>query len=629
MLRKKRTLRLEIENAWNRKVPSRVGVQAFWPVLTSLVVDLSEDLPQSLHKELCEVLDSKDWGRYISLGNVRRSPQLYGDARSYLAAQTLFSLFRKTPMKIPGLDPLAKATERFFIAENRCKLANKRLRYYRNFDFVGRPIFNGLPVHEIFHLARRKIQRWLGPVNVGEILENVRHGPGGCLGVTRPWSTPYYKFNADTYTVTTGAYWLAVRTIASCDPWVRAIAKKLGHPPSESFGCIPYETKVRLADSILALAEENKVTFVPKDASTDRAIAVEPMMNVMVQLSIGSCLKERLRRAGCDLSDQTRNQSLALEGSVDDGVYSPCTIDLEMASDTVCRELVAELLPEDWFSLMDATRSRWGVDPGGSIIEWEKFSSMGNGFTFELESLIFYALSQSVSDLIGTSDWYSETFGPTYRYGQVSVYGDDIIVPRTCEALLRSVLRFVGFRVNETKSFREGPFRESCGADFFNGFPVRPFFFKREAAHVYDFVHLHNGLKMLAGNPLSSISDRTLSLVKSFLPEVIQDHLLATEATIGDSHLWVTEDESHRSAFVVWDTDHQSWVYPKMRPKPLVLRGRMEMRYLQFLYANTGTGMPGEGRTQPTNLTVHTASGGSAGDVVRSGRERGMLVLTS
>lgn len=74
MLRKKRTLRLEIENAWNRKVPSRVGVQAFWPVLTSLVVDLSEDLPQSLHKELCEVLDSKDWGRYISLGNVRRSP---------------------------------------------------------------------------------------------------------------------------------------------------------------------------------------------------------------------------------------------------------------------------------------------------------------------------------------------------------------------------------------------------------------------------------------------------------------------------------------------------------------------------------------------------------------------------
>lgn len=628
ILRKKRTLVREIEGEWNRKVSTAAAAGHMWPVLSSLVADLAQDLPGPLFTSLSEMVDKKDFSGYISLSGTWRDPQLYGSAGSFFSSQVLLNLYRKFPVKSVGLDPMAKAVERFYDAEMRCRVTNRRLKHYRTFDFAGgRPIFNGLPVHQIFHLARRKIQAWLGPVNIGEILSRVKHGPGGCIGVSRPWSTPYYKFNSEGYTCTTGAYWLGVRAIAGCDSWVRALLEKRQLPLGD-MPCVPYETRIRLADAQLTLAEENEVTFVPKDATTHRAIAIEPMMNVMVQLAVGSLMKERLRPAGCDLKDQSRNQELAHAGSVEEGFYCPATMDLEMASDTCALELVRELLPDDWFAVLDSLRSRYGRLPEGKgTIEWAKFSSMGNGFTFELESMIFYAFAQSVSDLTGTTAYYAETFGPTFRYGQVSVFGDDIIVPGSCVDMLRRALRFVGFRVNEKKSYSSGPFRESCGSDFFNGSPVRPFFFKREASRVSDFVHLHNGLKWLTTNSLSKVSSRTLDLAKALIPDVLAHHLLGTDPTVGDHYIWCEPDVASRSALVSWDIGHQSWITPSIRTSSPTFRGNAVMRYLQFLYVNTGAGEQDETDAHRFPNAFHKASGGSGADVVQSGRSRGTLTL--
>lgn len=628
ILRKKKTLVREIENAWNRKVSKSSAGSWIWPILSSLVVDLSQDLAEDLRLSLERVIANQDFAGYISLGGVWRDPQKYGSPRSYLSAQTLLNLFRKYPGRVSELDPMKTAINRFYDAEMRCRVTNKRLIHYRAFDFAGgRPLFNDLPVHQIFHLVRRKISSWLGPINLEEIFQNVRHGPGGCVGVKRPWSTPYYKFNASSYTCTTGAYWLGVRSIAGSDAWVRAISQKLGHPTG-NVPCIPTETRIRFADTQLTIAEENEVTFVPKDATTHRAIAIEPMMNVMVQLAVGKCLKERLQRAGCDLKDQTRNQELAKSGSVEEGIYCPATLDLEMASDTCALELVRELFPPDWFDLLDCLRSRFGRLPEGKgTIEWAKFSSMGNGFTFELESMIFYAFAQAVSDLTGTTDWFADTFGPNFRYGQVSVFGDDIIVPGSCVNMLRRVLRFAGFRVNERKSFSTGPFRESCGSDYFNGQSVRPFFFKRTGSQVYDFLHLHNGLKWLKTNELSLVSVRTLEICSSLIPDVLRHHLLSTDPTLGDGYIWVEPDEAHRSALVSWDIDQQSWITPCMRPKTQLYKGNAVMRYLQFLYVNTGAGITESEDALRFPLALHKSNGGSGGDVVQSGRPQGFMTL--
>jgi hypothetical protein len=59
------------------------------------------------------------------------------------------------------------------------------------------------------------------------------------------------------------------------------------------------------------------------------------------------------------------------------------------------------------------------------------------------------------------------------------VYGDDIIVPAASYELLTRVLKQLGFEVNLDKSFATGPFRESCGADYFLGSQVRPLFMKK------------------------------------------------------------------------------------------------------------------------------------------------------
>jgi len=56
------------------------------------------------------------------------------------------------------------------------------------------------------------------------------------------------------------------------------------------------------------------------------------------------------------------------------------------------------------------------------------------------------------------------------RFGkQVRVFGDDLIVPRDYVLSVVGELENFGFRVNTSKSFWTGRFRESCGRQYFDG----------------------------------------------------------------------------------------------------------------------------------------------------------------
>ena len=623
----------EIEATWNQPIPKHSRNAIPWLALRSLVDDLTERLPVKLVKALYGVVDNKDLAGYLKLGAEWGSPQLYDFPGSYFAAISVLNLLKKTPMGAEGLDPNAEALRRFRIAEMRCRQANRRMLHFRNFDYSdSRPLTKRLRVHEVLHLARRKIQSWLGPLNVREVLSGVRHGPGGVVGLKRPFTTPYYKFSVSDYTVSGGAYWYAVRTVASQDAWVRTLAEERGMTTTaEQFRCVPWETKVRLVDGRVSIADYNEVTFVPKNAKTHRSIAIEPHLNVVLQLSVGSFLKDRLRLAGCDLKDQGRNQELARIGSIQQESKDPVTLDLEMASDTMCIELVRELLPIEWFEFLDCLRSHSGQLSGKRQV-WAKFSSMGNGFTFELESMIFYAIAQAVSDLHGTTEWFSDTFGPAFKYAYVSVYGDDIIVPAEISHHLVQVLRFVGFRVNEEKSFTTGLFRESCGMDYFAGVNVRPFNLERPMSRVGDLIHLHNGLKWLGTQRGIALPiGRTIALIRGLIPEAVRLHLVGKEPTIDDAYVWVAPDECHRSKLVLWDRDHMNWIFPYVRQGSEVRRGQAHYRYLQFLYSNTDKGIA-EALDRSEEFTPHwdlrhVSAGGSAGDVVISGGGRGKLAF--
>jgi hypothetical protein len=203
----------------------------------------------------------------------------------------------------------------------------------------------------------------------------------------------------------------------------------------------------------------NKIVFVPKTAKVHRTIAVEPLLNGYVQKGIDLLMRKRLKRVGIDLADQTRNQELARQGSLEtDDPY--VTIDLSAASDSCATELCRFMLPLEWYDFLNATRShRYKLN--GKILHYQKFTSMGNGFCFPLETLIFASLCNVAYQEVGLAPDYS-------------VYGDDIIVRKSVADRVLFLLRVCGFKANRDKTFLTGPFRESCGADWFSGEDVRP-----------------------------------------------------------------------------------------------------------------------------------------------------------
>jgi hypothetical protein len=184
---------------------------------------------------------------------------------------------------------------------------------------------------------------------------------------------------------------------------------------------------------------------------------------------------------GIDLRNgQDIHRQVACEASKDGHL---ATIDLSNASDTVSYNLVKLLLPAKWFHLLDSLRSPFTLI-NGKWVKLEKFSSMGNGFTFELETLLFLAIS-----LVAVRQ---KTIPVR---GSVLVYGDDIIVPSTSAKNVIEFLKFLGFTPNEKKTFSEGWFRESCGGDYFRGAAVRPHFLKELPNEPQDFIRFANGLR--------------------------------------------------------------------------------------------------------------------------------------
>jgi hypothetical protein len=210
----------------------------------------------------------------------------------------------------------------------------------------------------------------------------------------------------------------------------------------------------------VSLTDYNKIVFVPKTAKVLRTIAIEPLLNGYVQKGIDVVMRKRLRRVGINLNDQSLNQELARKGSLPGQIDPYVTIDLSSASDSISTELCRNLLPPEWFEFLNHIRSKSYV-LGKGVNRYHKFTTMGNGFCFPLETLIFASLCHVAC--------IESNQKPDF-----SVYGDDIIVRQSVANRTLELLRVCGFTVNRDKTFLSGPFRESCGADWFEGEDVRP-----------------------------------------------------------------------------------------------------------------------------------------------------------
>lgn len=234
--------------------------------------------------------------------------------------------------------------------------------------------------------------------------------------------------------------------------------------------------------------EFNEMTTVPKDFRSKRVIAIEPDGNIFFQKMLGNWVRTCLRADGLDLNRrQPVHGRLACEGSISDAF---ATIDFESASDTVSFQLVKDLLPRYAFRLLDKSRSAYTRLPDGRTIKNEKFSSMGNGFTFELETLIFYGILHGC---------YKELKLMAHSYDtpscNMSVFGDDVICLTKAAKLFIEVCRVVGFKTNLDKTYLSGEFRESCGYDYYKGIKVASLRVKKLLENDFDRIDLANRLR--------------------------------------------------------------------------------------------------------------------------------------
>lgn len=206
-----------------------------------------------------------------------------------------------------------------------------------------------------------------------------------------------------------------------------------------------------------------KLALVPKSFKSLRAIVPNTTIGSYMSYGLGEMLRKRLKRKGYDIRTlQQRHRYLAGLASEHNMLV---TADLSSASDSISVALVEKLFPPDWFEILNRSRIGTVTLPGNLSVETETFCTMGIGYTFPLQTIVFLALLKSIEAIL---------FNRLDRR-TISVYGDDMIYASRMHRAVVHVFKQIGFVINLDKTYHDGHFRESCGGDYYRGVDVRPF----------------------------------------------------------------------------------------------------------------------------------------------------------
>jgi hypothetical protein len=398
--------------------------------------------------------------------------------QDFRALYQFYSFVRKAPTA--GDDDLCRQAgfQKLLKGEEKCLVTNMTLESritcnYALFDRVKRIIGDILGSVPSNFLTSQNTEVFFGPGST--VNDNNR---------SFNETADFFKLSDKLIVPEKAKYYLAA-LVSSHPNWVDALAVHYRTQQNPGESRLNFERRVfRKHFVIVPNDHPSRIGFVPKNSDEHRAIGIEMNGLVPLQKVVGDLIRHRLfKRTGINLDSQERNKHMAKLAKT----FELATVDLANASSSISKDLVRALLPYDWWCLIDDFRSEVGLEPkSGTKVTYEMISSMGNGFTFELESLIFYALTKATCEESGV--------GPLEIKRSVAVYGDDLIVPaRVAEQLYKNLTLF-GFTANEEKSFLQGFFFESCGADYYDGIDVRPFFLKRDILSIRDLYFLLNSL---------------------------------------------------------------------------------------------------------------------------------------
>jgi hypothetical protein len=526
------------------------------------LIDIGHHLPEEARREIIFLITSDRLGdalTYIDLKLDQAESASVGFLE--LAAWRQLNAFYKKNVDSPGTTAQGRkdaAIAKFLESEETCRETNERLSFYSE--------ELGCLSNDMQHVVSRTrdiIEDIVGPlghIQLFKIAASAGFGPGFTFSSTEPaHRNLYYKVKGP-HSVTREAIPYVKFFLNHCEPWKQALVTE---------GCT------------YSIVDGNRLTTVAKTAVIDRTIAIEPSLNVYMQKGVDSYLSKRLRRHGVTLDDQARNHGPAKLGS--SVPLEAATVDLSSASDCVSIEVVRMLFPREWFVLLDDLRSKnYTLDKGMTWCTYEKFSSMGNAFTFPVESILFYAIAKACTILAGE------------ELTNLRVYGDDIVVAPGAYALLVEALQFFGFSVNLDKSFVFGFFRETCGSDFYQGVDLRPVYVKSVPSNDQEVYNLYNRLVWnRVGFQLHSLCRYLLECVDK--PLWGPPHLppgqkfwkwYAGKAVQTDHYLHA--DPSYGERFAYYDNDLQCkvWRLQLLRFIPLkedTSTWNLQFRYLAFL----------------------------------------------
>jgi len=287
-----------------------------------------------------------------------------------------------------------------------------------------------------------------------------------------------------------------------------------------------------------------RVITVPKTLKTPRIIAIEPAaMQYAQQALLGSILsaisEDGFLSRVIGFDDQDPNRGMARQGSLSGDL---ATLDLSEASDRVSNQHVRAMLRDypDLLRAVDAARSRKADVPGERVMRLAKFASMGSALCFPFEAMVFLTvillgIERELSAPLSRDDIVTR-----YRK-QVRVFGDDLIVPVDNVLSVVDELENFGFRVNISKSYWTGRFRESCGREYYEGqdvsivkvrqvLPTR----RQDADGVIAAVALRNQLYWAGLWGAAAMLDKLLTkLLKEFPNVAPTSPLLGRESALG------------------------------------------------------------------------------------------------
>jgi len=269
-----------------------------------------------------------------------------------------------------------------------------------------------------------------------------RYGPGSSRGSKATHFADKVRLREVTSTKDCAAI---LRYIRRYDPFLRRLDAEQGND--------------------LVIVAGSSMSTVAKNEDVRRTICTEPLGNMQCQLAGGAYIEGALRMMGLDITDQWKqNKLLAYKGSITGRL---ATLDLKSASDFITFALIERLWPSEWVEYFKRTRSPC-TQIEGDTVTLNMVATMGNGFTFPMMTMTLLALVYAA--IPGRRLWVD--------YDTTAVFGDDIIVPSTEYDNVCNILHRAGLVVNRDKSFAQGPFRESCGGDYWRGYDVTPFYVK-------------------------------------------------------------------------------------------------------------------------------------------------------